>query len=266
MVKYILTITISTVLFLTACRHSSNKQDQTTKVITSKPDTLTNIASIVYESENLIVRKISTHVYEHTSFLNTESFGKVPCNGMIVVNDNEAIVFDTPAENVPSQELINYFTKKMTCSIIAVIATHFHADCVGGLNKFHEYHIPSFAYNRTIELLKNKNDKSALPQNSFDDRLELNVGDKKVYAEFFGEGHTTDNIIGYFPEDKVMFGGCLIKEKGAGKGNLEDANVNVWSETVRNIKQKYPQTKIVIPGHGKLGGTELFDYTMHLFE
>ncbi len=94
----------------------------------------------------------------------------------------------------------------------------------------------------------------------------MNVGDKKVYAEYFGEGRTKDNIIGYFPEDNAMFGGCLIKELDAKKGNLEDANIKEWPETVRKLKQKYPQTKIVIPGHGKPGGTELFDYTINLFE
>jgi metallo-beta-lactamase class B len=57
----------------------------------------------------------------------------------------------------------------------------------------------------------------------------------------------------------------LIKAVGAGKGNLEDANVAVWSETVGKLKRTYPEAKIVIPGHGKTGGTELFDYTIKLF-
>ncbi|GHT07754.1 hypothetical protein FACS1894139_16530 [Planctomycetales bacterium] len=95
--------------------------------------------------------------------------------------------------------------------------------------------------------------------------MELPVGSKKIYAEFIGEGHTQDNIIGYFPTDSVMFGGCLIKEIGAGKGNLEDANAQAWSATVKKLKQKYPPTKIVVPGHGKYGGMELLDYTMTLF-
>jgi metallo-beta-lactamase class B len=107
---------------------------------------------------------------------------------------------------------------------------------------------------------------SPIPKNGFDNLLELKVGDKKVFAEFFGEGHTKDNVIGYFPDEKIVFGGCLIKESGAGKGNLEDANINDWPLTVAKLKEKYPDTKIAIPGHGKLGGTELFDYTIQLFE
>ncbi len=40
-----------------------------------------------------------------------------------------------------------------------------------------------------------------------------------------------------------MFGGCLIKEEGAGKGNLAEANVEEWPNTVRKVKMKYPEVK-----------------------
>lgn len=220
--------------------------------------------NINYTSDNLVVQKISGHVYQHTSFLTTESFGKVTCNGMIIFDKNEAIIFDTPPDDPTSSELINWVENKLNCKIKAIIPTHFHADCLGGLNAFHTHGIPSYANNLTIQLARSKN--YAIPQNGFDNLLELKVGNKKVFTEFFGEGHTKDNVIGYFPDEKIIFGGCLIKESGAGKGNLEDANVNNWSLTVAKLKEKYPNTNIVIPGHGKLGGTELLDYTIKLFE
>jgi metallo-beta-lactamase class B len=132
------------------------------------------------------------------------------------------------------------------------------------LEEFHKHGIPSYANNLTIQLARSNN--KPLPKNGFDNLLELTIGDKKVYAEFFGEGHTKDNVIGYFPDEKIIFGGCLIKELGAGKGNLEDANTKDWPLTVATLKEKYPDTKIAIPGHGKSGGTELFDYTIKLFD
>ncbi|HEV7379538.1 MAG TPA: subclass B1 metallo-beta-lactamase, partial [Dyadobacter sp.] len=104
------------------------------------------------------------------------------------------------------------------------------------------------------------------PQKGFSGLLELPVGREKVIAEFNGEGHTHDNVIGYFPAEKAMFGGCLIKELKAGKGFLGDANENEWPSTVRKVKSKYPDTKIVIPGHGATGDLKLLDYTITLFE
>jgi len=160
-------------------------------------------------------------------------------------------------------ELINWVENELHCKIKAIIPTHFHSDCLGGLEEFHKHGISSYANNETIKLTKSKNLVS--PQNGFDNLLELNVGDKKITAEYFGEGHTRDNIIGYFPDEKVMFGGCLIKELGAGKGNLEDANTTAWPATVTKLKEKHPNTSLVIPGHGKSGGTDLLDYTIKLF-
>lgn len=233
----------------------------------SKPDftpAIDEITTPEYHSDNLIINKLSDHVYQHISYLDTESFGRVPCNGMIVVNGNEAVVFDTPGTNESAQELIGYLTGKLHVNINGVVATHFHADCVGGLEAFHQRGVPSYAENRTIAFLKGK--ESVRPKKGFANSLALKVGDKKVYAQFLGEGHTKDNVIGYFPDDKALFGGCLIKEVGAGKGNLEDANVAAWPATVRKVRARYPQAKIVIPGHGKAGGTELLDFTEKLFE
>lgn len=217
-----------------------------------------------YTSERLVLQKISNQVYQHTSFLNTESFGRVPCNGMIVFDRNEAIIFDTPTDNPASEELIDWVENRLHCKIKAIIPTHFHADCLGGLEIFHNKKIPSYANLLTLKLAASN--RSNVPQHGFENRLELNVGNKKIMLEFMGEGHTKDNIIGYFPAENVMFGGCLIKELGASKGYLGDANLQAWAETVRKIKEKYPKTKIVVPGHGKTAGTDLLDYTIKMFE
>lgn len=217
-----------------------------------------------YKTENIQIQQVADHVYQHTSFLHTETFGNVPCNGMIVVDNKEAVIFDTPAENLATEELIKWAEDRLDCTIKAVISTHFHADCLGGLTEFHKRNIPSYAHQATIALAKENG--TAVPQNGFDHLLELKVGNNPVIAEFAGEGHTKDNIIGYFPLEKVMFGGCLIKEVGAGKGNLEDANIQAWSSTVARLKEKYPDIKFVIPGHGQPGGTALLDYTIKLFE
>ena len=217
-----------------------------------------------FTSETLIVKKVKDHVYQHVTYLQTQSFGKVDCNGMIVFDKNEAIIFDSPINDSTTAVLVDWLKDSLNCKVKAVIATHFHEDCVGGLNEFHKRGIPSYANKKTIESAKLSG--FPVPQNGFDGLLELKVGNKDVIAEFNGEGHTKDVIIGYFPDEKAMFGGCLIKEVGASKGYLGDANEKDWSATVTKIKQKYPDMEIVIPGHGKSGNVALLDYTIKLFE
>ncbi len=205
---------------------------------------------VVYQSENLIITQLSEHAFQHTSYLQTNDFGNVPCNGLIVKSKDETVIFDTPTQTISSDELIQWITVTTGCKINAIIPTHFHNDCLGGLNTFHEKGIPSYAYYKTIELAKENN--FDVPQHSFSDSLILKVGNEEV--------------LGYFPDEQVLFGGCLIKEVDATKGYLGDANVTAWSPTVEKIKQEYPKIKIVVPGHGDPGDGKLLDYTIHLFK
>ncbi len=200
----------------------------------------------------------------HVSYLATKSFGKVACNGMVLIDDKEAIVFDTPTDDSVSLELIRWIEQDKKASVKAVVINHFHIDCLGGLQVFHERNIPSYANNLTIDLAKA--DDAILPQHGFDGSLELQVGKQTVINTHFGEGHTKDNLVSYVPQEEVLFGGCLIKSLKSGKGNLADANTDEWSNTVRKIKQAYPTLKHVIPGHGRFGGADLLDYTVAMFE
>ena len=220
----------------------------------------------VYQTDDLIIKQLSDGIYQHISFLDTEDYGKVTCNGMLVINKNEGVIFDTPTDNQGSLELIQFTREVLRTSLIGIGPTHFHEDCIGGIQEFISKSIPIYGSKRTIDLLTNDNNKLTGYITGFEDSLTLEIGTKKVYAEYFGEGHTKDNIIGVFPGNNVVFGGCLLKALGSSKGFLGDANTEKWSKTVRKIKLKYPNTSIVIPGHGNPGGPELFDYTIQLFK
>lgn len=218
----------------------------------------------IYKTNELIITQISENSFIHTSYLQTNDFGNVPCNGLIVRDNNEAIIFDTPTNDKSAEELIKWVKEKLNCKINAVIPTHFHDDCLGGLKAFNDDNIPSYANLKTVELAKEN--KYEIPKNSFENSIILKVGNEYVTVKFFGQGHTKDNVVGYFPSENVMFGGCLIKELKAGKGYLGDANAAEWSNTVEKVKAQYPNVKIVVPGHGNYGDKKLLDYTIKLFK
>lgn len=232
-------------LFLTACK---------------SPKT----ASKSLNTEGLKIEKLTNNTYVHISYLQTESFGYVPCNGMVYVNGNEAIIFDTPTKDSISMELINWVEKELNSKVKAIVVNHFHNDCLGGLKAFHQRNIPSYANALTVELAKR--DKVEVPQNGFNDTQTLTIGGSKIINKHFGAGHTSDNIVSYIPSEHVLFGGCMIKEVGATKGFLGDANLNEWSNSVEKVKNAYPDLKYIVPGHGKTGGIKLLDYTIQLFK
>ena len=53
-------------------------------------------AKKVYKSKQLIITQITQNTFVHTSYKQTDEFGNVPCNGLIVRNGTETIIFDTP--------------------------------------------------------------------------------------------------------------------------------------------------------------------------
>jgi metallo-beta-lactamase class B len=216
------------------------------------------------DTEALKTQPLTEGVYVHISYLQTETWGLVPCNGMVYVHGGEAIVFDTPTDSATSETLIHLIENDWKKRIKAVVINHFHADCLGGLGAFHRHKIPSYANQLTIELAKAAGEQ-VLPQHGFEQSLMLTCGDRKVENRFFGEGHTRDNIVSYLPSEKALFGGCLVKSMDAGKGYLGDANTATWSATVEAVKRAYPDAKFVVPGHGDAGGVELLDFTAKLF-
>ncbi len=220
--------------------------------------------SLEYHSETLIITAVGKNTYKHISYLETDSFGKVDCNGMIVIEGNNAMIFDTPATEEAAEELLRFLADKKKIHISAVVATHFHSDCVGGLKAFKKRNIPSYAGSLTRKLIDS--DTCEVPEEGFEGEKRLALGRSEVQLYYPGEGHTRDNIVAYFHKDKVLFGGCLVKCLGAGKGYLGDSNETLWPGSIQAVKARFPEVKVVIPGHGDHGTADLLDYTIELFE
>ena len=214
-------------------------------------------------AQQVLLKQLSENTFVHTSYLQTDDYGHVPCNGLVVRNGHQALIFDTPTDDQSAKELIRLVQDSLLCKIMTVVPTHFHSDCLGGLKAFHEAGIPSIANELTLDLAKNSGVE--IPKNGFRDSLTLEIGREKVVIKFLGQGHTRDNVVGYFPSEDVLFGGCLMKELGASKGYLGDANVDEWSATVKKVKKEFPRVKRVVPGHGEAGDSSLLDYTQKLF-
>ncbi len=217
-----------------------------------------------YETSSLKIEALTNNIFIHTSYLFLPKYGKIGCNGMIYINNNEAFIFDTPTTDSVSIHVINWIESKLKCKVVGILASHFHNDCLGGLKTFNDKGIKSYGHDTTIALAKA--DNVAFPLYGFENEAIIPVGNSYVTMKYFGEGHTKDNVIAYIGNESVLFGGCLIKELDAKKGYLGDANVKEWSKTVAQIKVTYPNLKYVIPGHGKTGDTKLLDYTIELFK
>lgn len=216
-------------------------------------------------TNDLKIKRIAENTYLHLSYMETEQYGRIESNGGIIVLQNEAMIYDTPHNVEITFDLVDWmFNQGWTIS--GVVGSHFHYDGIGGIQVFEDFEIPTYGHLLSPELINSSDYEVVPPENLLNGKLQLKLANQHVNIEYFGPGHSNDNIILWFPEDKVLFGGCLIKSLRAGKGNLDDANLDEWSNTVRKIIQSYGDSlEIVVPGHGLHGGAELLNKTVEMF-
>ena len=215
-------------------------------------------------SNDLQLQKISDHRFVHISYTDLENAPHFPANGLVYINQGKAYIVDTPWTNELTELLINYLQDSMNVSIEGVIATHWHVDCMGGLDIVHEMGIKSYAYQLTAEICKERN--LPIPQITFNDSLLIGP-ENELLLKYLGPGHTEDNMIVYIPSEKILFAGCMAKALGWNSlGFTGDANIPKWPETLKNVLYCFPDAKIVIPGHGNYGGLDILEHTLSLFK
>jgi len=214
-------------------------------------------------SDDVEVRQLAEGVWRHTTYFDIEGFENVPANGLIVIDGKNAIMIDLPWTDEQTGVLFDWVVKEHGAVIQKVVPTHSHIDCAGGLAEAHRRNAESFALDKTVEILKRTN--KPVPKNWFTDRLCLACGETQVELSFLGAGHTIDNVVAWIPSKKILFGGCMVKSQNAGNlGNTADADVESWPKTLQKVKDAFPYSKIVVPGHGRPGGMELIDHTIRL--
>ena len=215
-------------------------------------------------SNDLQLQKISDHCFVHISYTDLENAPHYPANGLVYITHGKAFIADTPWTNELTELLIKYLQDSMHVSIEGVIATHWHVDCVGGLETVHKLGIKSYAYQLTAEICKEKN--LPVPQNTFQDSLVLG-SDNNLILKYLGPGHTEDNMVVYLPSEKILFAGCMAKALiWNSLGFTGDADIPHWPETLRKVIKTFPESRIVIPGHGKTGGLNILEHTLSLFK
>ena len=214
-------------------------------------------------SEDVIVRRLDDGTWLHTTYYDISGLRNVPANGLIVIDGKHAMMIDLPWTDKQTGVLFDWVLKEHGAEVEKVVPTHFHIDCAGGLAEAHRKRADSFSLEKTAEILERTN--KPVPRNWFAERMSLSCGETRVELAFLGGGHTVDNIVAWIPASKILFGGCLVKSLNATNlGNTEEADLVSYPTTLKKVKERYPDAKIVVPGHGRPGGLDLIDHTIGL--
>lgn len=184
-------------------------------------------------------------------------------NAVYLITKKGVILFDVPWQKTQYQSLMDTIKKRHNLPVIAVFATHSHADRAGDLSFYNDKGIKTYATAKTNELLKKEG--KATSSEIIKTGKPYHIGGEEFIVDFLGEGHTVDNVVVWFPKYKILDGGCLVKSKNATDlGYTGEANVKQWPQTMDKLKSKYAEAIMVIPGHDEWKGGGHVEHTLEL--
>ena len=242
---------------------NTDKNSATIAVSNSAPQT----ANAKKQSDNatqnnqLAIKQVAEGIYEHKSYLNVTNFGLVEANGLVVVQDNQAYIIDTPWTDKDTAKLLEWITLQ-GFTAVASISTHSHQDRAGGIGYLNSQGINTIVSETTQLILADSHKSKA--QTTFTGK-HYSVKADLIEVYDLGAGHTQDNLVVWLPKQKILFGGCLIKSlDSTNMGYTGEADMKAWPLTLNKLQQQFPQVNLVIPGHGASGDMSLVSHTMAL--
>ena len=282
---------LSMTVGLLGCSKSTTNASQEKKNMDSIDQGETAIESI---GEDLYIEKIAEGAYVVNHVFPWEA------NSMVVEMDNSDIILvDTPYTPEATIDLLNWVNTHYKNQKIIAINTGFHFDNLGGNQALSEKNVPIYGSSLTTELISEAGEASRElmlewlnkpeskrfydayqhipyvgPTEQFDlqqddmqvDIEQLAMHSKEIEIYFPGASHSPDNLVVYFPQKRILFGGCMVKSlESTDLGNTADADLEEWPKSVNRVLERYKdKADIIVPGHGKCGNSDLLVHTIEL--
>lgn len=165
------------------------------------------------EAKPVELKQISERLYE--------ILGGSGAQGGMYIGDNEVLVIDAKMDENSVDAVIAEIAKITDKPIKYLVNTHSDGDHVWG-NQFFPQTVTFVAHENCRKEFFHKNrdgnesewNKPELaafvPSITFRDRMNIYFGTKIIELWYFGVGHTTGDIVVYFPEEKTAFIGDQI--------------------------------------------------------
>ena len=234
-------------------------------------------------AEDLYVRQVKEGV-----FVITHSFPWAGNSMIVEMGNGDLVLVDTPYTPEATRVILEWIEARVGKRQITAINTGFHYDNLGGNSYLVERGIPVYGSDLTARLLDERGEEMramtldwlqapryqlyreahqtlpyVAPTHLFDVRegLQLTFGDEIAQVYYPGPSHSPDNVVVYFPDRKILFGGCMIIGMDE-VGNTSDADIAAWPESVRALGRF--DFNVLVPGHGDRLDPGLLEHTVDL--
>jgi glyoxylase-like metal-dependent hydrolase (beta-lactamase superfamily II) len=186
-------------------------------------------------------------------------------NTGVIVGDDGVIVVDAQATPVMAKQVVEHIRRVTDKPIKYVVLSHYHAVRVLGASGFGAEQVIASAKCRAMIAERGQEDWDSefdrfprlfraaesipgltWPTMTFDDRMTLWLGKRRVDLMFMGRAHTAGDIVAHVPDANVVFSGDIVEYKSAcycGDAHFED-----WPETLANLEGF--EAEALVPGRG----------------
>ncbi|HLP52275.1 MAG TPA: BlaB/IND/MUS family subclass B1 metallo-beta-lactamase [Chitinophagales bacterium] len=210
----------------------------------------------------LTIKPLTGNFYVYTTY---HLYKGVPvsANGMYLAAGEGVLMFDTPWDTTQFQPLLDSIWTRHHKKVIACIATHSHEDRTGGFDYYNSKGIQTYATAQTDSICKQRGEKRAQYLIPYDSGF--GIGDYSCDIYYPGPGHAPDNIVLWFPSERILYGGCFIKSTDATDlGYTGDADLKEWPLAIKRVQEKFGKPNYVIPGHGNWRNKKSPEHTLRL--
>lgn len=195
-------------------------------------------------------------------------------NTGVIVGDDSVMVIDAQATPLLAKEVVARVREVTDKPIKYVLLTHYHAVRVFGASGFAASEVIASEATRKMIVERGEEDKASeigrfprlfrgvdtippgltWPTLTFNDRLTLWLGKRRVEITQIGRAHTAGDTIAWVPDAGVLFSGDIVEYHSAcycGDSHLAD-----WPRTLDRLAGFRP--KALVPGRGDaLVGAEM---------
>lgn len=205
---------------------------------------------------------------------------------VVAMDDGTLVLVDTPPTPAQTRWVLDWMHRTYGERSVVAVNSHHHLDATGGNQVLAEASIPIYAADRTVaemaargpamraELARTFADDPFMgaelaalrptpPDHTFpiEGTFTLELGTQHLVLFSPGPAHSADNVVAWFPERRVLYGGCAVKG-GDDLGYLGEADLEHWDAALDRLVALDPA--IVVPGHGPRSDPELLANTRRL--
>lgn len=259
-------LTVTTAVFLVACNNAPVAPSPETEDANSAPVTDTFLTGLQADYP-VTLSPIGDGVWVHTTNYRLPGQSPIPVNGLVVVDGDAVTLIDGAWGELATVALLEKVRTETGKPITKMIVTHHHADRTQGVDAAEREGIEVFTHPSTPMLAARAGWPA--PNTSVaaleDAQSRIRVG--RIEVAFPGHGHAQDNLIAYLPDEKILYAGCIVRGAEVETlGNIADADMPKWRDSLVWAKATYPETTLVVPGHGKGANLSLIDATIALID